>query len=253
MVLYAMITKNFKLLIEYDGTEFCGWQRQKDQITVQGEIEKTLGKILNQQIHIFGSGRTDAGVHAFGQVANFHAQTALFPQNIQKGMNSLIRYPIVIRDCVVVKDDFHARFSAVSKEYHYVILNRPDPIAIGRNYQWHIRKPLDINAMQQCCRSITGSFDFKSFENTGSPRKSTLRHVFSADIQPLNHHRLVFKICANGFLKYMVRNLMGTIVLAGLNKISLDEFVSIMNAKDRRKAGATAPAQGLFLKRVSYS
>jgi len=245
--------KNFKIIIEYDGTEFSGWQKQKDQTTVQGEIEKALTQILNQDIKIFGSGRTDAGVHAFGQVANFHADTGIKTGSLKKGLNSLIKRPIVIKQCDIVDDNFHARYSAVSKEYHYVILNRQDPCIIGRLYQWHIRNPLDVMAMQHCCRVITGRFDFKSFENTGSPRSSSVRDVFSANINKLDDNRFVFKICASGFLKYMVRNLMGTIVLAGVNKICVDEFKKIFKAKDRSKAGSTAPAHGLFLKKVNYS
>jgi len=248
-----MLNKNFKIVIEYDGTEFSGWQKQKDQITVQGEIEKALNLILNQDIKIFGSGRTDAGVHAYGQVANFHADANILPNNLKKGVNSLIKRSIVIKRCDIVDDNFHARYNTISKEYHYFILNRQDPCATGRLYQWHIRKPLDIMAMRGCCSAIRGSYDFKSFENTGSPRSSSVRDVFSADINTLDDKRFVFKICASGFLKYMVRNLMGTIVLAGLNKICTDEFKKILKAKDRSKAGATAPPHGLFLKKVNYS
>lgn len=245
--------KNFKLVIEYDGTDFFGWQRQKDKKTVQGEIEKTLTRILNRKITISGSGRTDAGVHAFGQVANFHADTRISPKDLKKGVNSLIKQPVVIRECRIMDNDFHARYKAVSKEYHYCILNREDPCAINRLYQWHIRHPLDIQAMTQCCQAITGILDFKSFENTGSPRSSTIREVFFSSISHLDNSRLVFKICAKGFLKYMVRNLISTIVLTGLNKITPHEFTRILEARDRTKAGPTAPAHGLFLKKVNYS
>ena len=245
--------KNFKIIIEYDGTDFFGWQRQKDKITIQGEIEKVLGRILNQNISISASGRTDAGVHAFGQVANFYADTNILPLDLKKGVNSLIEKTIVIRKCGIVDDDFHARYKAISKEYHYFILNQKDPCAINRLYQWHIRHPLDIKAMGLCCQAITGNLDFKSFENTGSPRSSTIREVFFSNITQMDDSRLVFKICAKGFLKYMVRNLIGTIVLVGLNKMTIDEFANILKAKDRTKAGPTAPALGLFLKKVSYS
>jgi len=247
------MNKNFKIVIEYDGTDFFGWQKQKNKKTIQGEIEKKLSHILNQEIRITGSGRTDAGVHAFGQVASFHADTKIAPMNLQKGLNSLIKQPIVIRECSIVDNDFHARYSAVSKEYQYFILNREDPCAINRSYQWHIRHPLDIDAMRQCSQAVTGIFDFKSFENSGSPRSSSIREVFFFNITHLGDNRIVFKICAGGFLRYMVRNLMGTIVLAGLNKISPDEFLKILETKDRAKAGPTAPPHGLFLKKVSYS
>jgi len=251
------MNQNFKIIIEYDGSKFFGWQRQKDKKTIQEEIEIVLSKILNQKVVIFGSGRTDAGVHAFGQVANFHADTALNPLKIKQAVNSLIKLPIVIRDCAIIDEKFHARYNALSKEYHYFILNRQDPCAIKREYQWHIKSPLDIKLMNQCCEVITGINDFKSFENTGSPRSSTTREVFFAKINPTgknkHNNRLVFKICANGFLRYMVRNLIGTIVLAGTNKITPDEFRKILDAKNRAKAGATAPPHGLFLKKVNYS
>jgi tRNA pseudouridine38-40 synthase len=247
------MNKNFKLIIEYDGTPFFGWQRQKDVITVQGEIEKTLARILNQDIKISGSGRTDAGVHALGQVACFHADTHIRPQDLKKGLNSLIKLPIVIHECSIAAPDFHARYSAVSKEYHYLILNRPDPCAIGKTYQWHIPLPLDIETMRACCRRITGVHDFKSFENSGSPRSSTVREVFFSEIDTRKDSRLVFRIAANGFLKYMVRNLVGTMVQCGLHRISPQDFIHICEAKDRTRAGATAPAHGLFLKQVNYS
>jgi len=247
------MSKNFKIVVEYDGTDFFGWQRQKDKISVQGELEKALSKILNQDIKIAGSGRTDSGVHSLGQVASFRAKTCVLPENIKKGVNSFIKQPVAIKQCSIMEDDFHARYSAVSKEYHYFISNGQDPDVIGRLYQWHIRKPLDMEAMEECCKAITGIFDFKSFENSGSPRSSTVREIFFFNVNQLKNERLVFKICANGFLRYMVRNLIGTIVLAGLNKISIDEFKTIVEAKDRTKAGTTAPPQGLFLKEVNYS
>lgn len=247
------MNKNFKIVIEYDGTDFFGWQRQKERQTIQEEIEKVLSRILNQKITISGSGRTDAGVHAFGQVANFHADTIIKSSDIKKAVNSLISKNIVIRECTIVDADFHARHKAVSKEYHYFILNREDPSAINRLYQWHIRKPLDIDVMRNCCKSITGIFDFKSFESSGSSSSSSIREVFFSDITALGNGRFVFKICASGFLRYMVRNLVGTIVNAGFNKITIDEFVKIMEARDRTKAGTTAPPHGLFLKKVNYS
>jgi len=246
------MTRNFKIIVEYDGTHFFGWQRQKDKKTIQGELEKALSRIMNQNIRITGSGRTDSGVHALGQVANFHALTDMDPYMIKKAVNSMIKDPIVIRECCVVDDAFHAQYDAVSKEYHYYMLNREDPSAIGALFQWHIRRPLDIGWMQQCCQAIVGVHDFQSFENTGSPRSTTIREVGGSEIRQLEENRLAFIIRANGFLKYMVRNLIGTIVLAGQKKISVQEFTDILKAKDRRKAGPTAPPHGLFLKQVNY-
>jgi len=244
---------NFKLLIEYDGTPFSGWQVQNNCITVQGELEKTLSIILNRKIRITGSGRTDAGVHAAGQVANFHADTGINCKDLKKGLNSMIKSPIVIKDCCTVPNDFHARFNAVSKEYHYHILNRHDPVAIGRDYIWHIKRPLDLSAINQCCKQILGSHDFKSFEAAGSPRPHTVREIFWAGMEKIDKEKLVFKIKANGFLRFMVRNILGTLVLAGLSKITPEDFGKILYAKDRSLAGATAPAGGLILFKVAYS
>lgn len=245
--------QTYKLVIEYDGAPFHGWQRQKDKPTVQGEIEKTLSTMLNQPVTIAGSGRTDAGVHACAQVASFTADTLLLPKRIKKGLNRMIKSPIVIHHCSFAPDDFHAQYSAVSKEYHYMILNREDPCAINRGYVWHIRHPLDADKMNTCCKEIIGLHDFKSFENTGSPRSTTIREVFSCGVEPQEKDHLVFKIKANGFLKYMVRNLVGTMVQVGLHITTPAEFKAVLTAKDRKKAGATAPAHGLFLKQVNYS
>ncbi len=244
--------KTFKLIIEYDGSFFYGWQRQPDRPTVQGEIETALSRMLNQQVSIHGAGRTDAGVHAFGQAASFTSGTKIPPHQIQKGLNSLIKKPVVIHSCTIVHGSFHARYSAVSKEYHYHILNRELPCALYRNYQWHVPCLLDIDVMNACCRVITGYHDFKSFENTGSPRSHTCRKITRARVITGSRDRVVIEISGSGFLKNMVRNLAGTMVMAGRNKISIPEFEAILAAKDRRKAGVTAPAHGLFLVKVVY-
>lgn len=246
------MTSNFKLILEYDGTPYAGWQVQPDSVTIQGELEKALGIILNQRIRINGSGRTDAGVHARGQVASFRADTDISCSNLKKAVNSLIKGPIVVRECGRVPDAFHARFDAVSKEYHYHILNRPDPAAIGRNYFWHVRQALDTEQMKKCCQLILGEHDFKSFEGAGSPRAHTVRTIYSADVDEAREDRLVIKLAADGFLRFMVRNIVGTLVLSGMSRISPGEFESILKAKDRARAGATAPAHGLFLVRVNY-
>ncbi len=249
----------FKLIVEYDGTLFFGWQRQTKERTIQGELESALSHILNQKISIRGSGRTDAGVHALGQVAHFHARTQMDPLVLKKGLNSLLKPSIVIRECSVEKETFHAQYQARSKEYNYYILNRPDPCAIGGGYLWQITPPLDLALMNQCCNLITGIHDFKSFENTGSLRTSSIREVFFARVEslenssPLQKNLVVFKISASGFLKNMVRNIMGTLVDVGLNKIEPKQFEEIFMAKDRKLAGKTAPARGLFLKQVNYS
>ncbi|MFH2060425.1 MAG: tRNA pseudouridine(38-40) synthase TruA [Pseudomonadota bacterium] len=247
------MNKNFKIVVEYDGTPFGGWQKQNNQITVQGEIEQALTQILIQEIKLTGSGRTDAGVHATGQVANFHATTNIDPHNIKKSLNSIIKQPIVVRTCELVDNEFHAQYHAVSKEYHYHILNREDACAIGRQYQWHVRQPLDISVMNQCCEQIVGEFDFKSFENMGTPKLSTIRKVFHAFFNNPEKDQIMFSIIASGFLRYMVRNIVGTLIQVGLHKIQINDFIQIFQACDRTKAAPPAPAHGLFLHQVNYS
>ena len=169
--------KNFKLTIEYDGSRYHGWQRQKENPTVQGEIEKALKKMTSKAVTVIGSGRTDAGVHARGQVANFKCETRLEPEALINGLNSLLAPDIVIKACQQMPASFHARYHAKSKIYHYQILNRPVPAAIGRQYSWFIRRELNQDAMQMAILHIIGRHDFSAFEATGSPRQRTTRNV----------------------------------------------------------------------------
>ena len=244
--------KNFKITIEYDGTRYHGWQRQKTDRTIQEEIEKAVLTITGQQVSLTGSGRTDAGVHAYAQVANFKCETNLGPQDLFRGLNSLTADDIVIRGCEEVAASFHARYDVKSKSYVYKILNRPDPAAIGRQYAWHIRKELSLEVMRAAGAYLIGSHDFKSFEGAGSPRAHTTRNVFKASLVEEPDGYLAFEIEADGFLRFMVRNIVGTLVEVGLGKISPADFKGIMESKDRDQAGATAPAHGLFLKNVNY-
>ncbi len=243
---------NFRLTIEYDGTNYHGWQRQKSERTVQGEIEKALITMTGKKVVLTGSGRTDAGVHAFGQVANFLCDTNLEPEVFQKGINSLVDYDIVIRECSQADDNFHARFDAESKTYNYRILNRPVPAAISRQYSWFIRKKLDIDAMCSAISHVIGEHDFKAFEGAGSPRVHTVRQVFRAELFEPEQDFFVFEIEANGFLRFMVRNIVGTLADVGHCKITPDDFRQILLSKNRDNAGATAPPHGLFLMNVKY-
>jgi tRNA pseudouridine38-40 synthase len=244
--------KNFKITIEYDGTAYHGWQRQADDRTIQGEIEKALMTMTGNKVALTGAGRTDAGVHAFGQVANFHCRTALDPGVFLKGQNSLLPKDIVITRCTQVSVKFHARYDVKSKSYHYRILNRDLPAAIFRQYAWHIRKRLNLDAMLNSLCYIIGTHDFKAFEGTGSPRANTIRSVMHADLENMDDGYLFFKIEGHGFLRFMVRNIVGTLVDVGLGKITPNNFNKILLSKDRNLAGVTAPAHGLFLMQVNY-
>jgi tRNA pseudouridine38-40 synthase len=244
--------KNFKITIEYDGTSYHGWQRQKNDRTIQEEIETAVLTITGQDISLTGSGRTDAGVHAYAQVANFKCETHLGPRDLLGGLNSLTDEDVVITSCEEVEASFHARYDVKSKVYVYKILNRPNPAAIFRQYAWHVRKKLDLERMRSAISPLIGSHDFKAFEGAGSPRAHTTRSVFKARLIKEEDGYLAFEIEADGFLRFMVRNIVGTLVDVGLGKISLDEFKRILASKDRDQAGPKAPAHGLFLKKVRY-
>ena len=244
--------KNFKLTIEYDGTEFHGWQRQKQDRTIQGEIEGALLVMTGKKVNLIGSGRTDAGVHALEQVASFSCRTRLDPNAFLNGLNSLLPDAIVIQNCEIVSTDFHARFDVRRKTYHYRILNRRLPTAIKRQYSWYVRRPLDRAAMRRAAAELVGTHDFKTFEGTGSPRPDSIRQVFTATFFEEGKDYLVFEIEADGFLRFMVRSIVGTLVAVGLGKIDPEDFRTILNSQDRSQAGVTAPPQGLFLVRVTY-
>lgn len=241
------------MTLEYDGTRYAGWQRQKCESTIQAEIEHVLSLVTRQSVTVAGSGRTDAGVHALGQVASFRCRTRLSPESLQRAMNSLLPEDIVVRDCCEADDDFHARFAAVSKTYHYFLRNHPVPSAIERNHCWHIQKPLDMAAMRQAIGCLVGTFDFSAFEGAGSPRAHSIRTLYRAHIEDHGDGRWAIIVEGNGFLRHMVRNIVGTLVRIGMGKMPADQMLRILASADRRQAGATAPARGLFLMEVRYS
>jgi tRNA pseudouridine38-40 synthase len=244
--------KNFKITIEYDGSAYHGWQRQATDRTIQGEIEDALMTMTGHRVALIGSGRTDAGVHAYNQVANFRCDTQLTPEIFHKGLNSLLPEDIVITSCEAVPEKFHARYDVKSKTYHYRILNRSLPAAIYRQYAWHIRTELDLNAMKSALRFIVGTHNFKAFEGSGSPRVDSVRRIMNAGLVKTDDGYIVLKIEGDGFLKFMVRNIVGTLVDVGIGKITSDDFKRILVSKDRNLAGITAPAHGLFLMNVKY-
>jgi tRNA pseudouridine38-40 synthase len=242
----------FRLIVGYDGTAYHGWQRQRADRTIQGEIEKALATMTGKSVSLEGSGRTDAGVHAVGQTASFSSDAGLGPDIYLKGLNSLLPDDILIRACESAGPSFHARYDARSKVYQYRILNRDMPSVMQRHFIWHIRRPLNVEAMQKAASCFVGEHDFKAFEGTGSPRTSTVRHVIHAGVRQTEDSRILFDIEADGFLRYMVRNMVGTLVDVGNGRIQWDDVSGILLSKDRNRAGATAPAKGLFLMKVNY-
>ncbi len=244
--------RNFKLVLEYDGSNYHGWQRQEGVLTIQEVMESRLEVMLGSPVSVRASGRTDAGVHARGQVVNFYSRTRLGANEIQQGLNSLLPPDIVVLQAREVPDSFHARFCATGKTYAYQILNRSVASALERKYAWHVRRTLSREPMIQCLRYLIGEHDFAAFMASGSSVSSTERHLFQADLEEPDGEHVVFVFKANGFLRHMVRNLVGTLVEVGKGRKTPEEFIRVLESKDRKQAGMTAPAHGLFLVSVDY-
>ncbi|OGP91519.1 MAG: tRNA pseudouridine(38-40) synthase TruA [Deltaproteobacteria bacterium RBG_16_48_10] len=244
--------RNLKLLIEYDGANYLGWQVQPKGLTIQGIVEDKLALLTGEKVHVIGSGRTDAGAHALGQVANFKTKSQMEAYTFQKALNSLLPSDIVIKGIEEVGEDFHPRKGAKSKVYEYRILNRNIRSVFDRGYAWHIPQKLDLKRIKKATEVLIGDHDFSSFRSVGTPTKTAVRKVFSAEWRRDREGLLRFEIEANGFLKQMVRAIVGTLVEVGKGKIGVEEFREVLKSKDRKNAGPNAPAQGLFLKEVKY-
>ncbi len=243
--------RNIMLVCEYDGTAYHGWQIQPNGISIQGVLEDRIGKITQADVRLTGSGRTDAGVHALKQVANFRTTSRIDCSNLLRGINGLLPRDIVIKDLQDADQDFHSRYSAKRKAYLYQIFNDPVRSAIYRNYSWHLRAKLDVDAMNEAASGLLGTHDFSSFCASGSDVKDHVRTVTAAAFCRKGG-MLRFCIEADGFLRYMVRNIVGLLADVGRGIIFPPNFKEIMDACDRTKAGITAPPQGLFLKEVIY-
>jgi tRNA pseudouridine38-40 synthase len=244
--------RNIKLTIEYDGGIYHGWQIQPGLRTIQGVVLEQIAQITQQKANLIGAGRTDAGVHALGQVASFKTESTIDLLALQRGLNSLLPSDIVVKAVEEVGEEFHARFSARSKVYQYRILNQPDPSAIWRDYAWFIPHELDLPSMQRCGKLLIGSHDFSSFRASGDESRHSIREVISLEIERREGNFVVLTIEANAFLRGMVRSIVGTLVEVGRGKTSIAEFKEIFEAQDRRRGGMTAPAHGLFLVEVKY-
>jgi tRNA pseudouridine38-40 synthase len=244
--------RTIKLTIEFDGTNYHGWQIQREEPTVQQVLRDTISMVLDRRIILHGSGRTDAGVHALGQVAHFVTDADMDVDTLRKAVNRLIPKDMVIKHAEEVDAGFNARFSTKSRTYWYLIWNSYERSAFFQRYAWYIPSPLDIAAMKKAAACLIGVHDFTSFQGTDRENGHAVREMHSVYIKKTRKHLIVFSITANAFVKHMVRNIVGTLVDVGKGKISIDAFQTILLQKDRKLAGVTAPPKGLFLKRVNY-
>ena len=240
-----------KLILEYDGSRYAGWQRQPDQPTIQDAVETALFQLTQQAVSVVGAGRTDSGVHALGQVASFRSNRDWTAREWTRGFNARLPPDIAVRAAAIVPDEFHARYAARGKLYEYRILNRPDRPTIDRAYLWHVHKPLDDKAMDQAARHLIGSHDFSSFEGSLTDNEDPVCHLQQLEVSRRGD-LLQIEAYADRFLKHMVRAIVGTLVEIGLGTRAAASIADILASRDRTAAGRTAPAHGLFLVRVDY-
>ena len=248
--------RNIKLTIEYDGTNFNGWQVQaRGNRTVQGELESCLQKIFKKKTRIYGSGRTDSGVHALGQVANFKTDTKISVEALCRALNTYLPADVAILKAQEVKPDFHAQFNARRKTYRYTILNRFEPCAVNQRFCTHIPYYLNLRRMRAAAKHVIGRNDFMSFVASDpckrNQERDTRRRVYRSEFRKSKDY-IIYEIEADGFLYKMVRNIAGTLIDVGCGKFSVNDVHDIIKAKNRIAAGDTAPPQGLCLVSVKY-
>ena len=244
--------RNIKLTIEYDGKDFNGWQKQPNKLNIQGTIEQAIKRITGEDIELNASGRTDTGVHALGQVANFKTNSNIPIEKIAIAINTNLKKSIRVISAEEVEEKFHSRLKCKKKTYRYIINNSEFASAIYRNYETHIPLKLNIQKMSEAIKYFEGEHDFKAFRASGTSSKSSVRTIYKAQIIQKENNRIWLELTGNGFLYNMVRIIAGTIVDVGMGKISPDDIKEIINSKDRNKAGKTLPPQGLYLVNVEY-
>ncbi|MDH4099837.1 MAG: tRNA pseudouridine(38-40) synthase TruA [Nitrospirota bacterium] len=266
-----MSPRTIKLTIEYDGAAYAGWQYQANALSIQQVMEQALESLTHVKTRLNASGRTDAGVHALGQVAHFTTESRMSPEAFVRGFNTLLPPDIAVKSAEEVPVDFSARHSAKGKRYRYLIYNDPVRSAHLRNYSWHIRKKLDINAMRQAAEHLLGEHDFSAFRSANCDAPHAVREIHELSVtvtppdivpfslalprveEPAGLPRIiVVEAHATAFLKQMVRNIVGTLEEVGRERMTPEQVKSILEGKDRRHAGPTAPPQGLFLVSVDY-
>lgn len=242
---------NVKLTIQYDGTNYCGWQKQKNGNSIQEEIERAIKLVTGERVNLIGSGRTDSGVHAKGQVANFLTNSNIPVDRFKFALNSKLPRDISIIDSRKVDKNFHSRFDALGKRYQYIIYNRKIRNPLYRNFAYHVPYFLDYKEMEKATKYFLGTQDFSSFMASNSSVKTTIRTIYNFTIKR-REDLIIFSIEGNGFLYNMVRIIIGTLVEIGSGKLKSDSISYIIHSKNRGRAGHTAPPQGLYLDKVFY-
>ncbi len=243
--------RNIKLTIEYDGTNYCGWQVQPNGITVQEVLKKTIMRVLQEKIVLIGAGRTDSGVHAHAQVASFKTSSTLEPDKMRHSLNSVLPNDIVVTNVEDAPENFNAQKNSKGKHYRYCILNGYVPSALNHGKYWYIKAKLDIKKMKKAAKYLVGEHDFNAFKASDACTKTSVRKITKIKIKKKGDY-IIFDIFGTGFLKNMVRTIIGTFFSVGIGKISPKEVKTILESRDRTKAGKTAPACGLFLVEVYY-
>lgn len=244
--------RNLKLVVEYDGAGYHGWQRQRNLTTVQQVLEDIVCRITRERVTLFASGRTDAGVHALKQTAHFKTGTGISAPNLLAGINSLLPDDIVVKELQEVAESFHARFDVKSKVYMYQIFNCPTRSALYRHYAWYVRTPLDLIEMGKGLAVLQGRHDFTAFCGKKEADYNCIRTITDARLEKSAAGIIRIYLEADGFLRYMVRSVVGTLVEVGRGKRTAEELLNILQAQERTSAGITAPPQGLFLVEVKY-
>ena len=243
--------RNIKLTIEYDGKDFNGWQKQPNKLNIQGTIEQAITKITGETVELNASGRTDAGVHAIGQVANFKTNSNIPIEKFPIAINTNLKKSIRIKSAEEVDEKFHSRLSCKRKTYRYIINNSEIESAIYRNLEYHISNKLDVSKMQKAAKFFEGEHDFKAFKASGTSSKSSVRTIYEANVYKIEN-KIYIELKGNGFLYNMVRIIAGTLIEVGLNKIEPEYILDIIKEEKRELAGRTLPPQGLYLLKVEY-
>lgn len=244
--------RKIKIVIEYDGSNYNGWQTQKGYPSIQSQVIQALKNLTGEKTSVIGASRTDSGVHALGQVAHFVISSGRIPTNrMPDALNAQLPDDIRVVEASDVPDKFHAQFHVRSKTYRYSILNRTSPSAMYRNTTQWVRATLDIEAMRAAAAHLKGEHDFKAFTTAGSPRKTTIREIHGIEIVR-DGDFIHFYVSGNGFLYNMVRCIVGTLLLVGQGRVASHDVKTILASRDRKKAGPNAPARGLCLIKVEY-